>query len=76
MSKEIVVAVYYYPDYEKTLYVKGVYLNNDDVDEDITETYIVSNNTSGRSIDEDNTFWTRVPSRQEVKERYIEITFS
>jgi hypothetical protein len=76
LHKEAVVAIYYYPDHEKTMYVKGIYYNENDLEEDDTETYIVCSKIDGMSIDEDNTFWGRVPTRSEVKERYVEITYS
>ena len=76
LHKEAVVAIYYYPDHEKSIYVKGIYHNEDDMEEDNTETYIVCAKINGGSIDEDNTYWSRVPTRDEVKERYVEITYS
>lgn len=69
------VATYKYPDYACEFRVLGSYENWKKLYMDEPESYTVVNE-DGEHMDEPNTIWTRIPTRKEVRNRYVEITYS
>lgn len=66
---------YTYPDHEQTIEVVGVYQSWKKVYMDEPMYYLVYTDT-GECLNNDDTVWSRVPTRDEVREHYVEITYS
>lgn len=65
---------YYYPDHDEYFSVVAVYVNTKDLWMDVPGHYYVKNTETETRMDE--AIWTRPPTRDEVKEHYVEITYS
>lgn len=69
------VCSYSYPDHPMVCDVVGYYTSWKKLYMDEASHYCVYDE-NGTNLDDDDTIWTSVPSREDVRERYVEVTFS
>ena len=70
-----VVASYTYPDHPMVCDVVGYYESWKKLYMDEASHYQVYDE-NGENLDYNDTVWTSVPSREDVRDRYVEVTFS
>ena len=69
------VALYFFPSVEMEVSVVGVYDSWKKLYMDEPLHYMVYGE-EGQNLEDNNTVWTSVPSREEVRSRYVEVTYS